>query len=64
VKNATKACELSDWKNYEHLCTLAAACAEAGDFENAVKWQQKAIELAREETKDDYGARRDLYKIR
>jgi len=46
VESATKACELSAWRNPNHLATLAAAYAEAGDFANAVKWEQQAIELA------------------
>jgi tetratricopeptide (TPR) repeat protein len=43
VKNGTKACELSHWDNYRHIDTLAAACAEAGQFQQAVKWQQQVI---------------------
>lgn len=46
VEHATLACELSAWKNPNRLVTLAAAYAEVGDFPNAVKWTEKAIELA------------------
>jgi tetratricopeptide (TPR) repeat protein len=43
VQYATKACLLSEWKNPSAVKTLAAACAEAGDFENAVKWETQYL---------------------
>ncbi len=62
VELARKACEMTDWDVDYHLDTLAASCAETGDFEEAVRWQTKAMELAPEDQKADYQSRLDLYK--
>jgi tetratricopeptide (TPR) repeat protein len=43
VEYAKRACELSNWKEAYFLGTLAAAYAEAGNFEEAVKWEKKSI---------------------
>ena len=48
---ATKACDLTEWKNAGYLETLAAAYAENRQFDEAVKWQQKAMEMDRESDK-------------
>ncbi len=64
VKLALKACELSDWKVGEYLDTLAAAYARTGDFDNAVKWQEKALEQSKSAKPSEFQERLDLYRQR
>jgi tetratricopeptide (TPR) repeat protein len=63
VTAATKACEVTGWKDPGLLDTLAAAHAESNDFDSALKWQAKAIELEGDvKDKADYLKRQALYK--
>jgi tetratricopeptide (TPR) repeat protein len=45
VTEATAACELTHWEDVDCLESMAAACADAGDFVAAVKWQSRALKL-------------------
>ena len=44
---ALKACELSDWKKFNEIGTLAAAEAETGCFDEAIKHQEQALDMAK-----------------
>ncbi len=51
LKLATDACKTTDYSSPGYLGCLAACYAMTGDFEQAKKWANKAIELAPESEK-------------
>lgn len=61
VEDARRACELSSWKSADFLETFATACAAQGNFEEAVKWQSRAHELAPESQRAEAARLLDLY---
>jgi len=62
VELAMKACELSDWKNAEYVDTLAAGYARMGDFDNAVKWQEKALGYSKSPGPSEFQQRLNFYR--
>lgn len=51
LKLAKQACEISQYKQWNALDTLAAAYAENGDFAEAATWLRAAVDLAPEDQK-------------
>jgi tetratricopeptide (TPR) repeat protein len=65
LESAQKACDLTESKEAEPLNTLAAAHAEAGDFDAAVSAQEEALRLAKQdEYKEKLQRRLELYHNR
>jgi tetratricopeptide (TPR) repeat protein len=62
LADAKRACELSEWKDASYVSWFAAAYAEAGNKDEAVKWQTKAIELAEEDQRAYLQSLLELFK--
>ena len=62
VELAERCCQLTGYRVASALGTLAAAYAEVSRFDDAIKWQSKAIEHARPRDKQAQSLRLDLYK--
>ena len=65
ISLARRAGERTEWKEPGILDTMAAACAEAGDFDDAVKWQTQANALFNDGPEKIEGEQRlKLYQAR
>jgi tetratricopeptide (TPR) repeat protein len=51
VRLAAKACEMTQWKDYRNLDTLATAHAEADNLAEAHFWHDRVVELAPDRSK-------------
>jgi tetratricopeptide (TPR) repeat protein len=60
VEYANKACLLSEWKDPNMVDTLAAAYAENGEYEQAIKWATQYLETPNLSDKETPGARSRL----
>jgi tetratricopeptide (TPR) repeat protein len=63
VDHAGSACDLTEGKNPSYLATLAAAFAENGRFDLAVKWQRRALESPEYERDEGPLVRRRLERF-
>jgi hypothetical protein len=60
VDMATRACELTNWQDAASLDTLAAAYAEVGDFDQALKYQNQVLQLPFDEEANGEDVREHL----
>ncbi len=62
LAHAKRAVQLAGDENAQILDSLSAAYAESGDFDEAVRWQEKAVQVAPEKLKGTLVARLKLYE--
>ena len=62
VELGLKACEVTNYKESHVLSTLAAGYAEMGDFESALKWSKKSVEISEGESKEQLRMELESYQ--
>jgi tetratricopeptide (TPR) repeat protein len=62
VELAIRACEKTAWKRAGLIDTLAVACAECGNFADAIRYAEQGLALLPPEKRGEYQARLDLYR--
>ena len=62
IKLATEAAEVTEFKQAHILSTLASGYAETGNFDSAIEWIEKAIEVNREAGESEPGQRNEEQK--
>jgi tetratricopeptide (TPR) repeat protein len=60
IEVATQACRVSDYRKAHILSTLAAAYAENGQWDKAVEWSKKAVELEHEDAETAEQLKKEL----
>jgi tetratricopeptide (TPR) repeat protein len=60
VEMATRACDLSRWREATFLDTLASAYAESRDFEHAIRYENQALDMSQSNKAAQEAMRRHL----
>src|SRR5262249_55164227 len=60
IELGLKACELTKYEKPHILSTLASGYAEKGDWETAIKWSSKAVELGAKDEDIDGQLKKEL----
>jgi tetratricopeptide (TPR) repeat protein len=59
-KDAASACSLIGWRDEDMIDLLATACAETGDFDSAVRYEEKALSVKGVKSEDAKRLQRHL----
>jgi tetratricopeptide (TPR) repeat protein len=62
ISDAKAACNLTTWSKPEYIDTLAAAYAEAGDFQSATQFEERALKDVHDVTRKGYEQRLSLFQ--